>query len=283
MQGPSRTAVVMAVARAAHRDEPPPWVLDDDVSFALAGPDAVAVREELVARLSPDSLVAFTRWACVRARLPEDVTEEALESLVRQYVVLGAGLDTFAYRRTDLLSRGLRVFEVDHPATQEWKRERLRLLGIHPPSALVFAPVDFERQTLGSGLSAVGFDFSAPAVFSWLGVTMYLTCDAINATLSTVSRCARGTRIVLTYNLPKDALSGIGAETDAALASFAADVGEPFVSLFLPAEIEELLRSHGFGDVDHFGPDEARATYFPGRDDVRFGGAQRLVTATVTQ
>ena len=282
MEGPSRTAVVMAVARAAHRDEPPPWILDDALGVSLCGPDAVAIREDLFARLSPASLIAFTRWACVRSRLPEDVVERAFESHVEQYVVLGAGVDTFAYRRTDLMGRGLRVFEVDHPATQEWKRERLRVLGMETPPGLVFAPVDFEHQTLSSGLSAVGFDFSAPAVFSWLGVTLYLTLDAINATLATVARCPSGTRIVLTYNLPKDALGGMGAETDAALGSIAAEVGEPIVSLFLPAEIETLLRAHGFADIDDFGPDEACATYFPGRDDVRFGGAQRLVTATIT-
>jgi len=272
----------MAVARAAHRDEPPPWVLDDALGVSLCGPDAATIREELFARLSPASVIAFTRWACVRSRLPEDVVQNALESGVKQYVVLGAGVDTFAYRRTDLMRRGLRVFEVDHPATQEWKRERLRALGMETPPGLVFAPVDFEHQTLSSGLSAAGFDFSAPAVFSWLGVNLYLTLDAINATLATVARCPRGTRIVQTYNLPNDALGGIGAETDAAMGSFAADVGEPFVSLFLPAEIEALLRAHGFADVDDFGPEEACATYFPGRDDVRFGGAQRLVTATIT-
>ena len=128
--------------------------------------------------------------------------------------------------------------------------QRLRALGMETPPGLVFAPVDFEHQTLSSGLSAVGFDFSAPAVFSWLGVTLYLTLDAINATLATVARCPSGTRIVLTYNLPRDALVGMGAETDAALGSIAAEVGEPIVSLFLPAEIETLLRAHGFADVD---------------------------------
>jgi methyltransferase (TIGR00027 family) len=282
LEGPSRTAVLTAVGRAMHREEPPPWVLDDDLGFALAGPDAVAVREELVARLSRPSLLVFSRWVCVRARVPEDVVEDALQSGVRQYVVLGAGLDTFACRRADLMGRGLRVFEVDHPVTQAWKRERVVELGLELPSGLVFTPVDFEHQTLENGLVAAGFDFSAPATFSWIGVTMYLTLDAINATLATVARCPSGTRISLTYDLPKQALSGLGAEVSGVLSSIAAEMGEPFVSTFLPSEIEMLLREHGFSRVEHVGPEEAQATYFSGRDDVQFGGGQRLVTAAVT-
>jgi methyltransferase (TIGR00027 family) len=149
------------------------------------------------------------------------------------------------------------------------------------PGGLVFAPVDFERQTLADGLDAAGFDFGARAVFSWIGVTMYLTLDAIATTLATVARCPAGTRVVLTYNLPKDALQGMGATTDAVLSGFAVEMGEPFVSLFLPDEIERMLRDHGFDDVVHFGPEEARSMYFSGRTDVRFGGAQRLIAASV--
>ena len=134
MEGPSRTAALTAVARALHREEPPPWVLDDLLAFDLAGVNGEEVRDQLVERLRRPSLLPFIRWVCVRARLPEDVVEDAMLSGVRQYVVLGAGFDTFAYRRRDLMDRGLRVFEVDHPATQEWKRERLRELGIDLPS-----------------------------------------------------------------------------------------------------------------------------------------------------
>ena len=282
IDGPSRTAVLTAVARALHREEPPPWVLDDHLAFDLTGVDGEELRDRLVERLQRPSLPVFIRWVCVRARLPEDVVEDAMQSGVRQYVVLGAGLDTFAYRRSDLMDRGLRVFEVDHPATQEWKRERLRELGIELPSGLVYAPVDFEHQTLERGLEAAGFDFSAPAVFSWIGVTMYLTLDAINTTLTTVAHCPSGTRIVLTYNQPNQALTGLAAETDAALSSMAAEMGEPFISLFRPAEIEALLQECGFDQIEHFGPDEARAKYFAGRDDVQFLGAQRIITGTVT-
>src|SRR5262245_5054352 len=124
------------------------------------------MRDELTA----ENLLTFSRWMCVRARLEEDVVEGAACAGIRQYAILGAGLDSFAYRRPDLLA-GLRVFEVDHPASQAWKRERLAELGVDLPANLVFAAVDFERQTLRAGLQAAGFDFTARAVFSWVGVT----------------------------------------------------------------------------------------------------------------
>src|SRR5467141_2376379 len=222
---PSRTAVLTAVARALHREEPPPWVLDDPLAMGLAGDDGPAVARRFRTELSTESLLSFTRWVCVRARLPEDIVEKAVEQGVEQYVILGAGLDSFAYRRSDLVSH-LRVYEVDHPASQAWKRQRLAEMGVRPPANLTYAPIDFEHQTLRRGLTTAGFDFGAPAVFSWIGVTMYLTVEA----------------------------------------------GEPFLSLFIPKEIEALLRKIGFADIMHFGPEEAVRTYFPGRTDVRFGG-----------
>jgi methyltransferase (TIGR00027 family) len=272
--------VLTAAARALHREEPPPWILDDPLALTLAGEQGLEIRERLLAELPRPSLLAFCRWVCVRARFTEDIVEQAVAGGVRQYVILGAGLDTFSYRRHDLLGR-LKVFEVDHPATQAWKRLRLGELHIGPPTNLVFAPVDFERETMRQGLEAAGFDFETPAVFSWIGVTMYLTLEAIKATLATIAGCPAGTRIVLTYNQPQAALQGMGAQVEAVLVRIAAGMGEPFVSLFHPAEMERLLRDQHFDEIVHFGPDEALATYFKGREDVRFGGAQRLVAATV--
>jgi methyltransferase (TIGR00027 family) len=271
-RSPSRTAVMTAVARAMHRDEPAPLVLDDRFALPLAGEQGPPLIERLRSEVPPEVLLGFSRWVCVRARLPEDVVEEAVADGIRQYVILGAGLDSFAYRRTDLLDR-LRVFEVDHPASQAWKQARLADLGVDCPANLAFAPVDFETQTLRDGLEAGGFDFDARAVFSWIGVTMYLTIGAIEATLSTVAACPPGTRIVLTYNPP------LGVQN--VVADIAAEMGEPFVSLFEPAEAEELMRRHGFDDIVHFGPAEALATYFAGRGDVHIHGAQRLMVAKV--
>ena len=269
-----------AVARSLHRDEPAPWVIDDYLALPFAGAEGSAILGRLRSEVPGDLLVAFNRWVCVRARLPEDMAEQAATEGFRQYVILGAGLDSFAYRRHDLLKR-LRVFEVDHPASQAWKQARLAELGVECPANLVFAPVDFETQTLRDGLEAAGFDFEKPALFSWIGVTMYLTIGAIEATLATVASCPPGTRIVLTYNLPSSALRGGGLHTRNLLEKLATEMGEPFVSLFEPAEAEALLRRLGFDDIAHFGPAEAIHAYFGDRDDVRLHGAQRLITAKV--
>ena len=280
LQGPSRTAVLTAAARALHREEPQPWVMDDYFALDLAGQEGLALLNRLRAEVPRPYLLAFSRWVCVRARFPEDLVERAVAGGVAQYVILGAGLDSFAYRRRDLLDR-LRVFEVDHPATQAWKRRRLAELGVELPASLVFAPVDFERQTLREGLERAGFDFAKLAVFSWMGVTMYLTLDAINATLATLAKCRPGSRVVLTYNQPLDVLTRGDAQITGAMAGLAAKMGEPFISRFRTAEIARLLRQHGFGEFTDFGSDEARAAYFPGHPDVEIAGAQRLVAATV--
>jgi methyltransferase (TIGR00027 family) len=205
--------------------------------------------------------------------------ERAAASGIGQYVILGAGLDSFAYRRHDLLDR-LRVFEVDHPATQAWKRQRLAELGVPAPAGLVFAPVDFERQTIREGLEQAGFAFGDQAVFSWLGVTMYLTLDAIHATLATLAQCRAGTRVVLTYNQPPDVLTSDDAQITAAMAGLAAKMGEPFISRFRFAEMARLLHQHGFSEITDFGPDEARGAYFAGRPDVEIAGAHRIIAAT---
>ena len=273
--------MLTAVARALHREEPQPWLIDDYLALGLAGPEGTALLDRLRAEMPRPFLLAFSRWVCVRARFPEDLVEQAAARGIGQYVILGAGLDSFAYRRGDLLGR-LRVFEVDHPATQEWKRQRLAELGAKSPPGLVFAPVDFERQTLRQGLEQAGFSFEEQAVFSWLGVTMYLTLDAIHATLETMAQCRAGTRVVLTYNQPADVLTSSDAQITAAMAGLAAKMGEPFISRFRSAEIARMLRRHGFGEITDFGPDEARAAYFPRHADVEIAGAQRLVAATVT-
>src|SRR5256886_3360098 len=265
---PSRTAVLTAVARALHREEPPPWVLDDPLAMGLAGDDGPAVARRVRTELSPESLLSFTGWVCVRARLPEDIVEKSVEQGVEQYVILGAGLDSFAYRRSDLVSH-LRVYEVDHPASQAWKRQRLAEMGVRPPANLTYAPIDFEHQTLRRGLTTAGFDFAAPAAFSWIGVTMYLTVEAIRSTLATIATCAPGTRIVMTYNQPLSALHGIALELDSAIRTFATEAGEPFLSLFIPQEIGAPLRESGVADIMDFGPEEAAPTSFSGRTEGR--------------
>ena len=146
----------------------------------------------------------------------------------------------------------------------------------------MFAPVDFEHQTLRDGLAQAGLDFGQLAVVSWVGVTMYLTHDAIHATLATLAGCRPGSQVVLTYNQPPAALTGSTAQIAATFAALAAEMGEPFLSRFLPTEITQLLHQHGFDQITDFGPDQARAAYFPGQADAEIAGAQRLIAATVT-
>ncbi|HEX5479692.1 MAG TPA: class I SAM-dependent methyltransferase [Dehalococcoidia bacterium] len=278
---PSQSAVLTAVARELHRREAPPLALDDTLALALGGDDATRLVDTLERELSREALLAFSRWVCVRARVPEDVVARAVEDGVDQYVILGAGLDSFAYRRGDLRER-LRIFEVDHPASQAWKRRRLEELGVALPPQLVFVPADFEHQTLAAALSAAAFDHRKRAVYSWIGVTMYLTVEAIRATLATIASGAPGTSVVLTYNRPPSALTGAALETEQGLRSILTGMGEPMISMFEPPEIEALVRSEGFDHVTHFGPEEGLRTYFPGREDVRLLGVQRIIIATVT-
>jgi methyltransferase (TIGR00027 family) len=276
--GPSRTALLTAVARDLHREEPPPAVFDDALALQLAGEDGIALRDRLRAEISDDDLMAFSRWCCVRSRYAEDLVEQEAGRGVEQYVILGAGLDTFAYRRSDL---DVRVFEVDHPATQAWKKRRLAELRVATPDTLVFVPIDFEGVGLRTALDEAGFSFQERAVFSWLGVTMYLTPDAIDQTLSTIAQAAAGTRVVLTYNQPDRVLDVHALRVTSAMRSIAAGFGEPFVTLFTLDEMDALLRRHGFGDMEHVGRDEARATYFGGHRGIEIAGAQTLVTAVV--
>ena len=257
-----------------------PLVFDDDLAFGLAGEEGPALRERLRTELPGTQVAAFSRWVCIRSRFVEDLVGDAVAEGVDQYVILGAGLDSFAYRRADLLG-SLRVFEVDHPASQGWKRHRLDELGIEVPHSVVFAPVDFEHQTLREGLEEAGFQFASPAVFSWIGVTMYLTLGAINDTLATIGQCRPGSRVALTYNQPRRVLDAFSLAVTTTFAAIATEMGEPFLSLFVTDEIDALLRNHGFGEIAHFGPKEAREVYFDGRANVEIAGAQRLAAATL--
>lgn len=275
---PSRTAVLSAVGRALHADGPAPHVFVDELAWQLAGTDGEALARDLRARLSDAQLVSFSRWTSVRARFVEDLVASAVADGVDQYVILGAGLDSFAFRRHDLLDR-LEVFEVDHPATQAWKLKRLTELGLEPPAGLAFVPVDFEQDTFLEVLTSRGFDLGRPAVVSWIGVTMYLSLDAIVDTLTMLAGLAAGSAIAITYDLPATALTGLQLEVRNSLAAIVSDLGEPFVTTFEPAEAESLLRRLGFDHISHYSPTDAAERYFAGERDVRVGGSQRLVVA----
>ena len=276
-KGPSETAILAAVGRALHRTDPAPRVLDDQFAIALAGEKAPSVMDRLRREMPADLLLAFSRWTAVRTRFAEDQIAEALETGVTQVVILGAGLDSFAHRHPDLPEH-IRTYEVDHPSSQEWKRERIERLGRADPSNLTYVPVDFEVKSWREGLGEAGFAFNAPAIFTWIGVSMYLTLGAIKTTLNGVADCAPETTIVFTYDLPRKSLDARGLALTNGVRKVASEMGEPFISLFDPKDAEDLARECGLGHPVHFGPEEAIRQYFEGRPDIWVGGPQRILT-----
>jgi len=220
--------------------------------------------------------VGLRAFLVARSRYAEDSLSRGVAGGVRQYVLLGAGLDTFAYRNP---YTGLRVFEVDHPATQGWKRELLQRGGISIPGSLTFVPVDFESQSLSAQLQAAGFDHSAPAFFAWLGVVPYLTLAAFRSTLGVIAEHPEGSGVTLDYGQPREALPFRERLAHDSLASRVQRAGEPFQLFFTPAEIAAELAA--FHSVEDLGSTEINSRYFQGRSDqlaVR-GAAGRLLCA----
>jgi methyltransferase (TIGR00027 family) len=216
-----------------------------------------------------------------RSRYAEDQLTEAVEHGVAQYVVLGAGLDTFAYRNPH--SANLRVFEVDHPATQAWKLERLLAAGIAIPPSLRFVPVDFERQTLAAGLKEGGFDSGSPAFFSWLGVTPYLTRESCMATLRFIAQLPRGSGVAFDFAVDPKLLNLRQRLALYVISRRVAAAGEPFQLFFRPTELAEELRNLGFQRTEILGTEEINARYFKDRaDGLRIrGGLGQLMGAWV--
>ncbi|WP_433191848.1 class I SAM-dependent methyltransferase [Nocardia sp. CA-107356] len=267
--GPSRTALITAYARAYHQIADRPLIFTDPLAARLLGVTAAELTELGTPTTDYLDLVVSDRsrrlFFASRARFAEDAVAAAIAAGVRQVVILGAGLDTFAYRNPH---PDLRVFEVDHPATQAWKRERLVAAGIDRPETLTFVPVDFETQTLAAGLESSGFTRTDPAVFVWLGVVFYLTPNAAHATLEYIAGQAEPVEVVFDYLQPAD--SDEDRAHQQARADRLADAGEPVFSYFTPDDIAAQLRALGFTDLeDHSAPDLITG-YLDG--SARFGG-----------
>jgi methyltransferase (TIGR00027 family) len=244
--------------------DPPPHVFQDEVGLKLVDPEEGW-------RSRPD-MSSFTRpfraSIVARARFIEDlVADEVAGGGVTQYVILGAGLDTFAQRRPELASR-LLVFEVDQPGPQAWKRQRLADLGFGIPPFLKLVPVDFGAgDNWWERLAEAGFDTSRPAVVASTGVSMYLTTDAIAATMRRVASLVPGSTLAMSFMLPieladPEVRPGIARAAEGARAS-----GTPFISFFTPAEIIALAREAGFRDVQHVSAADLAQRYFAGRTD----------------
>jgi len=274
---PSRTARRVAMRRAAHQIYDSPLVFEDPLAVPILGKEyAQELRRDSVSSDQPFS-VAMRAFMAARSRYAEDNLRRAVEAGVRQYV-LGAGLDTFAYRNP---WPEVKVFEVDHPATQQWKRELVAKNQIAVPENLTYVAVDFERQTLAERLTESGFDENAPVFFAWLGVVPYLTLPAFRGTVDYIASQAQSSGVALDYGLPRDALPPMERLAVDALAARVKMAGEPFQLFFTPDRIAAEFVA--FRDLEDLGTLEVNARYFQGRRDKLkwLGSAARLFSAWI--
>jgi methyltransferase (TIGR00027 family) len=272
---PSRTADRVAAERAAHQILDSPRVLDDPLAIQLLSPDR---RQELLEhpeRHDRSPMAKPTRaLVVVRTRVAED---ELARSGAGQYVLLGTGLDTFAYRNP---FSNVRVYEVDQPDTQALKRNRLQNAGIAPPPNMTFVPCDFSRDALADALAAGGFDRTRPAVFAWLGVVMYLEAADVAETLRYIAALPSPTSVIFDYAQPPDAFPWLQRVFYRQVLDRLAQIGEPWKSFMQPEPLGEQLLSLGFSSVEDLGADEINERYLAHRSDgLKARGIGRIAIA----
>lgn len=273
--GPDSTAVRTALWRALHVElDSPPHALDDVVGLRLARPDA-GWRSR--GDMHPDGTRAFRTSIVTRARFLDDLVIERAASGVDQYVILGAGLDSFAQRHPDVVS----VFEIDRPGTQEWKRRRLAEEGYVVSQR--FVSVDFEAgESWLEALLDNGFDATSPTVVSSTGVSMYLTRGATESVLRDVARLAPSSALAMTFMLPLELLDDVEGPMLAGVEAQARASGTPFISHFSPTEMVGMCEEAGFSSARVVTPTELADRYFAGRTDgLRPPAAEQLVLAQV--
>lgn len=276
---PSFTAIGSAMMRAGHvLFDGTPKILQDDLALGLSGFENEAALARALGELHHNeeqrSTPEFAQFLfrslraimAVRNRYAEDELRSARQRSVTQYVLLGAGLDSFAYSRQDW-PEGLHVFEIDYPSSQQWKRTRLRELQVGLPTNLTFVPIDFEHQTLREALAVGGYRMEAPAFFSWLGVTQYLTPAVTLGTLQEIASFAPGSEIVFEYTVPVEQLEGAERQYVRWCQTLAAERGEPWLGFFDPIQLVTHLRGLGFTEVTELSPAEINARYFMNRSD----------------
>jgi methyltransferase (TIGR00027 family) len=274
---PSRSAYWVASLRAVHQLLDEPLVLPDPIALPLLGVSTeAALRDDSFALNDPIS--RGLRAAMVaRSRFVEDELSRCVAEGVLQYVLLGAGLDTFAYRNpySDPCPR---VFELDHAGTQRWKQRLLCEAHIGVPPSLTFVPVDFERDDLGEALVQAGFRADQPACVSWMGVTTYLSADAVQRTLRMLAGLAGGSCVCFDYRVPATLLGPVDRVIDEVIGRQIAAAGEPWLSTFEPARLQRHLLGLGFSSAVSVTPDDLNARYFARRKDgLRAGGSFRIM------
>jgi methyltransferase (TIGR00027 family) len=275
---PEDTAVRVALWRALHAlVDPPPHVLDDEIGLQLVAP-AESWRER--GDMDPSSTAPMRAWIVARARFIEDLIIEQAARGVEQYVLLGAGLDTFAQRQPEIAS-ALTVFEVDQPGPQAWKRQRLEGLGFGVPSRLRLVPCDFEVDSWRERLVTAGFDPRRPAVVASTGVSMYLTHETNLATLRQISALAPGSTLAMTYMLPMDLIDPAERTLREYAQRGAQASGTPFISFYSAEQIQDLALEAGFRAAGHTSAADLTGRYFRDRTDgLRPAGSEELLVAT---
>ncbi len=261
---PDNTAVRTALWRALHlQTDAKPFILEDEVGLKLVAPDEGWQQR-------PDMHPEFTKRLrasiLARARFIEDLIIEQSGKGITQYVILGAGLDTFAQRRPDIAAK-LQVFEIDQPDTQTWKQERLIETGFGLPKWLHFVSVDFEISSWWEQLLNAGFDQNKPAVIVCTGVSLYLTKDAITSTLRQLTALAPGSTLAMTFYLPIDLLDEVDKPLQLIAEKGAKEAGTPFISFFNPDEILALANKAGFKQAKTVSTKDLEKTYFSNRTD----------------
>jgi len=255
---PSRTAFAAARHRAAHQILEGGAIFADPLAVTIAGGD----REEIVREAQANPMSAFMRrFVCTRARFAEDILAAQVARGTDQCVVLGAGLDTFAYRSP--YGEKLRAFEVDHPATGAWKASKLREAGIDPPPWLQTVAVNFETDDLTERLYATGFDRHRATMFIWLGVVPYLTRPAIFKTLSQIAAQPAEVAVVFDYANPPELFSPQMRALHDVRAAQVAAIGEPWITHFTAAELHAELLKLGFLSLEDLGPRQMAQRYYP--------------------
>lgn len=277
--GPDSTAERVALWRAMHAQfDSPPHIIEDQIGLRLAAPEEGWQRRP---DMDLSATSGFRAAIVARARFIEDLVIEQSSSGVTQYVILGAGLDTFAQRRPEIAAQ-LRIFEIDQPGTLAWKRQRLIELGYGVPDWLSLVSVDFETDgDWWKQLCEAGFEPGEPAVVVCTGVTMYLTKDATAATLNRLGRLAPGSTLAMTFMLPPELIAEADRPAFDAAKPQAQASGTPFISFYTPEEMLQLARDNGFKDTQHVSGASLADRYFADRDDdLRPSSGEDLLVAT---
>lgn len=276
---PSRTAMSVAYIRAQHREtDAYPWILDDPYARLFVGEFWERIVSQSDQLYTPAMQAAARGFVCARQRYVEERLERGA---FRQYALLGAGLDSFAWRRPDL-ARRQKVFEIDHPASQAFKLARAAAVGLPRPASVSYVAIDFEKETLKSALTRASFDWAAPTLFCWLGVTMYLTTEASEATLKTVAACGPGTEIAFSWCPDDSLLSALDRETKAIFAKMATSFGEPPDTTYTEESLKALVERCGLRLIDCPSRADIAARYFAGRSDgLAPYGMERVAIAAV--